>query len=141
MSLKACNFFEVIKEEYADWESYMEAPELNRKWHSSLFDGSVSFRDKIVNIVTYYDMDSTKVWGKYNYTNNFFNDLPVELNQYTINTIEHNKDKKRLKKIGFDHNNIKSYFYDVSERFSDKRVLYYFIDTKENTVYFYELRL
>ena len=132
--LRVCDSLENKKEEYHDWESYMNVPKLQRKLNTPLFDGSISFQGKIFNIITYYNFDTTHVYGQFNYKNNIFEDFPIQINTYTENIDIYNIEKKLLEKIGFKNNKIEYYFYEVQER--SNRNLYYFIDTNDNIVYF-----
>jgi hypothetical protein len=133
----SCHYFETIKEEYADWESFMSVPEIQRKLNTPLFDGNTSFQDKIFDIVTYYNFDSTNVSGEFKYKNDFLYNLPIQINSFTKDSKVYDKYKNRINKKGFDDKNIEYYFFEIQKH--NKKELFYFIDTKENIVYFYTL--
>ena len=86
------------------------------------------------NIVVYYDLDSTSIYGKFDFKNDFLNDLPIQLKTFTKDQAINVRYKKQLKKMGFDDNKIEYYFYEILEW--NKRTLYYFIDINKNIVYF-----
>lgn len=133
-SISGCYFLEIIKKEYADWESLINIPKNERIFYTPLFDGNISFKGKMFNIVVYYDLDSTSIYGKFDFKNDFLNDLPIQLKTFTKDQAINVRYKKQLKKMGFDDNKIEYYFYEILEW--NKRTLYYFIDINKNIVYF-----
>jgi hypothetical protein len=137
LAFRACNYFELIKDEYADWESLMKVPEIQRSWYTPLFDGNESYQDKIFNIFTYYYIDGPIVWGKFSFKDNFLDELPIQMHTFTDFNNKNNKGYSYIKNIGFDENKIEYYFYEIGERHRTKYTWYYFIVVNENIIYFY----
>jgi hypothetical protein len=120
---------DILKHEYADWESLMDAPENEKGWFPSLFRYNLLLENNIFNIVVFNDLDTNKVWGKFVYLNNIYKDLPLQINPY----INNDRDKHHISKIGFDNSKIELYFTESQ----DNGVWYYFIDTDERIIYFF----
>ena len=132
-----CSFLngcDVFKREYSNWEDLMDTSENQKGWFPPLFNDNILLKNNIINIILYYDIDTNRIWGKFNYLNDIINDLPIEINSYINNTFILNRVERNLKKIGFKSENIKLYF--TENQIQHNRIWYYFIDTEENIIYF-----
>ena len=133
--LSGCDFIETLKREYADWGSMMNAPEPQKSWFPPLFDGNLSFQDKIFNVIIMYRIDNTHVWGRFNYSNDFLNHLPMQLNSHISDIVKSARHERSMNRIGFHNNRIDYYFVEIDTRHN--RIWLYFIDANENIIYFH----
>ena len=135
--LRLCNAFETVRETHLDWESLMDRPDLQRGWYTALFADNITLQNNIHNITVYWFIDSLTVWGKFRYTNDFINYLPLQINHFSKEHIIPKRQRRLMQRIGFRERNIEFYFYEIQERHNTKWVWYYFIDTNENVIYFF----
>jgi len=135
-----CYYIETIKNKYADWESLTTAPENLKGWFPPLFKTELSFENKISNIIIYNDVSSIEIWGKFNYSNNFLSDLPMQVNLYNGNVVMDKRQKRIMRRIGFRESKVKLYFYENETLHSRNSVWHYFVDTDKSVVYFCNLK-
>jgi hypothetical protein len=123
------------RNEYADWGSLMDAPEIQKDWFPPLFKvkDNLIFQNNIFNIVIINDLDTNNVWGRFIHINNIhkYNEI-ISINPYTNSSLMNNRDKGRMNKIGFDENKIKLYFTEIQE----DKIWHYFINTDAGVIYF-----
>jgi len=135
--LSGCELIEVIKYEYKDWDSLMKASENQKGWFPPLFDGSLPFNNKIKDITILFNLDTNRIWGKFAYTDDFIDNLPIQVKEYNIKYNMLDRDNKRIKKIGYNENKINYYFTEenTNEKSYDYE-WYYFVNNYEKYIYF-----
>ena len=130
--ITGCELIENIKKEYIDWDSLLNAPKNEKGWFPPLFNKNLPFQNIIFNIIIVYDLDTNNIWGRFEYSNDFLNSFSFQINPYENNYYMIDRDKRRIRKIGFDDNKIDLYFTENI----DKETWYYFINTNEKCIYF-----
>ena len=133
-----CDNIETIRTEYANWDYIINASENEKGWFPPLFNENLSFNKNIYNIIIINDPSTMNVWGKLNYHDNIFENLHDQQNQYIDNIIVNNRDKRIMKRLGFDNENIEIYFNQNQIQY--RMTWHYFIDTNDKTLYFISLR-
>ncbi len=126
-----CNL-DIIKTNYTDWDALVNASENQKGWFPPLFKSNLSFENKVYNIVIFNNIDTNVVWGKFNYSDDLLNYLPMQISAYRKSVVF-----RSMRKMGFDENKIDFYF---TENQSEK-VWHYFVDTSSYLIYFRSERL
>jgi len=117
-----------------DWESILNATESQKGWFPPFFKTDLSFENSIFNIEIINNPSSMRTFGKFNYSDNFINEIQLENHLYLNDFEISNYEKRLMKRIGFRNDNIKYYF--TEDQIQYNRTWYYFIDINNNIIYF-----
>jgi len=150
-----------IREEFTDWEALMNATAGQKAVFPPLLSNSdVLLQGNIFNVIIIHHPSRSPVWGRFTFSDNFLDDFPLQLNPFETSydgckrhiSDRHRRQHERvMRRLGFNARTVDFFFTEsndhrLSQRCPDSsiwysyRPWYYFVNTKEQYIFFYSIR-